>query len=183
MKNFRKSILFASSILFTQLALAEQPSYSFVEIEGVDIDGARGGGLNLSVELNEQFHAFGSFGRLNSDSGFIDVDAWDVGLGYRGEISDTTSFHVEAGYASAEASNRFFSVDEDGAAVAAGLRSNISESVELNGEIQYVNLNQSATSVELGLVYYVTEVVGLSADVSRDNDSNTGYSLGIRFNF
>ena len=109
--------LFAAALLLPALSQAQQQqttrpqssqfNYSYVELSydeteiGANIDGD---GLTLSgsFEINDEWHAFASFGNADYDFGF-DVDTWALGAGYVFPLQDDIDLYGRVLYIDREA--------------------------------------------------------------------------------
>lgn len=181
-------LLFLSSTA----AMAEGPSYSYIQAvyEEVDID--LGGGIDAdgdgwavagSVAINESWYAFANYSSAELEN-VVDVDQFGLGVGWHSAINTTTDWFVSAAYVDAEVSaGGFGSVDDSGFGLALGLRSMLTPSLELAGAINYVDFGDGDdTSFGVAAWYTVTGnlAVGLGADFGDDVSS---YGLGIRLYF
>lgn len=174
-------------------AMAESPSFNFIELGynfvdldlggGEDIDGD-GYALGGSFEIGENMFGFASY----SDTGFdfsVDLTQLQLGLGWRTGISDNTDFFVRAAYVKAEIdAPGFGSLDESGYGLGIGVRGNVSDLVELYGEVAYVDLGSDAdgTAVSGGAYFNVSDNVALGLGASFDEDA-TSYGASVRFYF
>ena len=188
----KRVILTICAIFLTLPALADQPSYNFIqggyqEIE-LDIGGGPDGdgdgfGVGGSVEFADNWFGFVSY----SDIGFdfsIDLTQIQVGVGWNTPISDNTSFFATAGYAQVEVDiPGFGSEDESGFALSVGLRSNVSDLIELFGSISYVDLGDGdSTGIGGGIYFNITEAFALGLGIETDDDV-TGYGANVRWYF
>ena len=180
-------------------AMAGDLSYTFVQggyqridfdddfIGSVDGDGF---GLGFSFEVGENFFIAGSYGTAELDTDDIlgrtvDYDRTDVGLGCRGAVADKTDFFGIVSWVKAEASTSGFgSQDDDGYGLTVGLRSMVTDKVELEGHLGYVDLGDSGdgTSVGVGALYEFTPTFAVGFDVDFDEDVTT-YGIGGRIYF
>jgi hypothetical protein len=174
-------------------AMAERPSFNFIELGynfvdldlggGDDVDGD-GFALGGSFEIGENLFGFASY----SDTGFdfsVDLTQLELGVGWRTGLSDNADFFVRAAYVEAEVDGPGAgSFDENGLGLGVGVRGNVSDLVELYGEIAYVDLGDAGdgTAVSGGAYFSVSDNVALGLGASVDDDV-TAYGASIRFYF
>ena len=181
-------------VIFLALpAMAEAPSYSFVQVGyqevdldiggGSDVDGD-GWGLGGSVEFGDNFFGYISY----SDIGFdfsVDLTQLGVGLGWFTEVAENTSVFARVGYLEAEVdAPGFNSVDESGYSVGVGIRSNVTPLIELYGEVAYSDLGSGADTTAFGggILFNVNEMFAVGLAASTDDDV-TSYGVVGRFYF
>ena len=165
-------------------------SYNFIEgsyidteiDDGLDVDGD-GFGLSGSVELGSNYFLTASYSTQDFDFG-IDLDQKSIGFGGYMPLSDSIDLVGSLSYVDAEIDSRFGGADDDGFGLGVGLRAQVAPNVELEGGINYVDLDDSGddTSLALGGRYYFTEAFALGAGVSFGDDV-TSWNLGARFEF
>lgn len=174
-------------------AMAERPSFNFIELGydfvdldlggGDDVDGD-GFALGGSFEIGENLFGFASY----SDTGFdfsVDLTQLELGVGWRTGLSDNADFFARAAYVEAEVdAPGFGSIDENGLGLGVGVRGNVSDLVELYGEISYVDLGDAGdgAAVSGGAYFSVSDNVALGLGASIDDDV-AAYGASIRFYF
>ncbi|MBX3705761.1 MAG: hypothetical protein KF911_03925 [Pseudomonadales bacterium] len=73
--------------------------------------------------------------------------------------------------------------EENGVGLFGGVRAMLSPQFELNGGMGYVDIDDSdETSLDLGMVYNVTDMFAVSAGASI-GDESTSYGIGLRLYF
>lgn len=153
------------------------------DLAGFSFDGD-GFGIGGSFEVGESWFIGVGYSTIGFDFG-IDLDQISVGGGYHAGMSDRTDFFATLSYLSVEVSaSGFGSVDEDGYGVAVGVRSMLTDNVELNGSLGYSDLGDGAdgTAFNVGALYSFTESFAVGFDIGIEEDV-TLYSLGGRFYF
>jgi hypothetical protein len=180
------------ALVLASPAMAGDLSYNFLEggylrVEfdnsGFDLDGD-GFGIGGSFELNENLFAFASYSTADFDFG-IDLNQLSAGVGYHVDISQNSDFFAALSFVRAEAEAAGLgSADEDGIGVTIGVRSMVSDQVELFGTLSYVDLGGDAdgTSVGGGALYSFTDTFAVGANVEFDEDV-TSYGLTARLYF
>jgi hypothetical protein len=160
-----------------------QGSYGQIEVDDVDADGD-GFGIEGSVALTDRFHLFGGYTTADMDFG-VDLSQLEAGVGFNSPISETVDLIASLAYVSAEVDPPGpGSVDDSGYAVGLGLRAMMTPQLELNGGIEFVDLDDSGddTGFGAGFLYSFTDqfAAGLSGDWSDDFSS---YQLNARMLF
>ena len=172
-------------------ALAEGPSYNFVEVayqevelddSFVDVDGD-GFALGASLELAETWHAFISY--ANTDFDFdVELDELAIGGGLHLPMTSTTDFVFNLAYLDAEASALGISVDDDGFGASVGLRSMLTEQFELAANLAYADLGDSDNEFSInGQAWYsFTDNFAVGLNVGASDDI-LRYGVGGRIYF
>lgn len=190
---YRYSLAFFALAL-TAPAMAEQPSYNFlqaayqrVEIDlggilgDVDGDGYQVGG---SFEIGESMYFFADYADAGLDFN-VDSSQIKAGFGFHHGISANTDFFANLAYVKAELElGGIGSADENGYGVAIGVRSNVSDTVELELSVSYVDLGDDidSTSVDGRFWFDVTDTFALGLGAGVDDDVTT-YEAGMRWYF
>ena len=189
------------ALMLSAAAVSAQASdldYSYVEgayskldvgpgkLDGFSIDG--------SLEFNDSFYGFAGY--QNNDQSppeisiYTDIilEEYNVGAGFRKSINDKTDWISELSYVRDSADLGFFDVSDNGYRVATGVRSMVSDKVELNGKVNYTNISDfgNGFGASLGGVYHVNDSFGITASYDfsdRDGDNLKSWNLGARFSF
>ena len=174
-------------------AMAESPNYSFLGLGyqsvdfdvggGFDVDGD-GYGLGGSFEVGEAFFGFASYAKTDFDFN-VDLTQLQLGIGWHTGLTDTTDFFATASWVDAEIdAPGFGSVDEDGYGLSVGVRSNVTDLIELYGEIAYVDLGSGSDSTAFGagIFFNLTNNFALGLGAANDDDV-TSYGASARFYF
>lgn len=186
MKALIGSLVLAAVPLAAQ---AEGMSYSYVDLgyNEIDIDGAPTGdglGVRGSVGFAENFFAFAEYSTF-SFPGNADADLYSVGLGGRLGVSDTVDLVGRAGYAKVDVSAGGVSADDDGYVIAAGVRAEVADGFELDGNVIYTDFGGSGgddTELAVGGRYFFTENFAVGAEFRTGDDADTIFA-GVRFAF
>ncbi len=181
-----------AAVFFSVTAMAEDISYNYVvggyqriDLDngfGLDIDGDRFA-IGGSFEVGESWFLFAGYGLSDFDFG-VELDEISAGVGFHTAISPSTDFVAEVGFASADISAAGVSVDDNGYAASVGVRSMLSNEVELAAAVTYADIGDfgSDTSVGGSAWYNLSEqfALGLTANAG---DDVTSYGLGARLYF
>ncbi len=181
------------AIFLAAPAKADSPSYNFIqagyqsiEIDigaGFDVDGD-GYGLGGSFEIGDNMFAFASYATADFDFG-VDLNQLQAGLGYRLGLTDNTDFFASLAYVDAEVeASGFGSVDDSGYGATIGVRSNVSDLIELFGEVAYVDFGSGgdSTAVGGGIWFNLTDSFALGLGAAFDDDV-TSYGASARLYF
>lgn len=188
---FRK-ILGVSLVLLATPALAGDLSYDFlglgyqrVELDapGSNVDGD-GFGINGSFEVADTWFVAAGYSTIDFDFG-VDVDQLALGFGHFMPLSPRTDVVATLSYLRADVSaSGFGSGNDDGFGVSVGVRSMLSDQLELDGSITYSDFSDGGdtTSFGAGVLYSFTNTIAVGLDISLDDDV-TAYGLGARYYF
>lgn len=186
---------FLLSISATQAEEAVRWDKASLSYLSADIDGNRftGYGASGSKLIGESFFIAGSYSAVSDDIGIagskadLDVNTFSIGLGYRYAISNSTDFFGVVAYHDKEvkAPGQVFSVDESysGYGLQAGVRSLVTDNIELSGSLNYVNLDvESKGGFNVSAMYHFTSV--FSAGIGYEQvDNIDSLSLSAVFFF
>lgn len=186
---------------FSANTFAASPAWNFVEgayvkadIEGEDFESEPDGfGATASFLLNENIFVMGKYSRLSDDirvlNGDVDMNynQASLGLGYRHPISATTDIFGAVSYEYIELEADGFgqsdSTDEDGYGLAGGIRSMLTNNVELNGTLAYVDIDdESETSLGLSAYYYFNTNFAAGLGYTFGDEADT-YQASLRYAF
>ena len=176
-----RAMLRAMLVLTVALAgvgatLAQAPGWKYVEggftsinPDGADsVDGWFAGGM-WEFGSTQKFHAFAEIGEVDDDRN------WSAGGGWHGLLGDAADLVAEAA---------FVDLDEvDGFRVTGGVRWMVLERLELNGFLNYSDLDTfDQTSLEVGGVFDFTRRFGVGASYDHGDDFDTTRGF-VRYNF
>jgi hypothetical protein len=166
-------------------------NYTYVELTyaetefdvagGGDLDGD-GFTLSGSIELTEDWHAFAAYGNADLDFG-IDLDSWMIGAGYRYPLRDDTDIYGRLLFVNLEADIPGpGDPDDDGLGLQARLRHRVNDDFEVEGGIQYLNIDDSDTSLQAEGRYYFQENFSVGVGLTFGGDSD-GIGVSARLSF
>lgn len=177
----------------TSTCIAEEmPSFSYVEGKYITIENdaldADGFGIKGSVELGD-FFIFADYAKVSDSMTFfdetvdIDVDPYNLGLGYQFSIGDATAMYASAAFGKFDGD-----VDADTNTIEVGIRSNLNSMFELNGAIARLDIED--VDAEFGfkvgtLISFGESNWGATVDYSTfggDVDIDS-WSVGVRYSF
>ena len=185
-------IAVAAALLLAAPAMAEGPNYTYlqggyqrVELDDsfFDVDGD-GFGVGGSFDFGNNVFAFAGYSMADFDFG-VDVDQLDIGAGYHMPIAERTDFVASIAYVRVEAeASGFGSVDDSGFGASIGVRSMVTDQLELSGSLNYVDLDDGGDDTSIGGAawYDVSDVVAIGANLGFGDDTTT-YGLGARIYF
>ena len=180
-------------MLSSATAMAEGPSYSFIQANYQEVDIDIGGGFDAdgngygvagSVAINDSWFIFAGYAASELES-IVDLDEMKLGAGWNSAISEKTDWFVTLAYIDLELSAAGLgSVSDSGFGASVGVRSMMNPNFELHGSLGYSDLGDGGdgTAVTAGLWYTVAGnlALGLGAEVGSDV---TTYGVGIRLYF
>ena len=160
-------------------ALAEDMSYSFVDLAYVDteIDGVGpsldGFALRGSVGFATNWFAFGEYAD-QSVSG-VDVTSISVGIGGHYGLAESLDLVGRLGWTQAEVDSGPFNAEDDGYLVDLGLRGRVGDAVELEGGARYTDFSDGgdATSLFVGGRFHFNQTWALGAEYQDGDDSSS----------
>jgi hypothetical protein len=185
--DIRRTLLAAACVACALPASAEV-TYDYLDIGYLDSDiGISGDGFGLrgSVGISESFFMFGQYGDADYDAGFFDLGVTELrlGAGWHTPVNDSVDFVAALNWERTEVSTPFGDGSDNGYGVKLGLRGALSDALELNGHLRYVDYGQGAndTLLGVGIVYSFNERVGLVFDVEQGDSDLIGIGLRVGF--
>lgn len=162
-----------------------QASYGTVSLDDniVDVDGD-GFGVSGSFAFSDNFHVTGEYQTAGMDFG-VDLNLLELALGYHTSLSDSLDFVAQVGYLNVEVeASGLGSSDDDAYLAGVGVRAQLSERVELNGGLDYIDFDQGdgETRANAGFLFGLTDNFTVGAKASFWDDVNI-YQLNLRFDF
>lgn len=184
---------------------AEGPSYTYVEagygITDLQVPGANAGADGFvvagSLELPNNFFVTASYGDrgYDEDAGGIDQTDLSAGVGYKWAVSDSVDFFAGASFESLKLKPDVgSSVDDTGFGVNVGVRSLVTEKLELNTTLEYTSVKLSDAGVKIsgfglsaGGRYYFTPSFAGGLDFVSDKFyagiSQATFIASLRYSF
>ena len=178
---------------FAPFAVMADVSYSFVEAsyqlggEAEDITGAEdtdGFQLRGSFAVNDNWFVEFDYGTLSTDPSGVDINSMSLLAGWHGEL-----VYAKFGYESLELdAGAGGSVDDSGYNLDFGVRSMVSDAIELNGHVGYSDLGNFDTFTNYGFGALWTFGDNMGVTFNYDMHSGDGvdlstYGFGFRLNF
>lgn len=182
-------MLLAGLSCLPMMAAAEDFDYTYLEVGYVsteidlgplDVDGD-GLGVRGSYGFGNDLYAFVGLADQEFD---FDVDGTQLsfGMGWHHGLNEMADLLAEVSYVSVDLESPFSAADEDGFGLGLGLRGRVWENIELEAGIDYVDLDDSDTSLSFDGRYYFNETVAVGGGLSFSDDA-TGWTLGVRAEF
>ncbi len=186
-----RSISVISLLILAAPAMADGPNYNYIEgsyqrvtlDDGfIDVDGD-GFGIGGSVGIGDNWQLIGGYNTTDFDFG-VELDQLVIGGGFHTALTPNTDFVANLAYIRLDASALGQSFDDDGYAARIGVRSMVSENLELAGFVQYADLSDSGndTSVSAAAWYSFTQNFAVGLNVGTAEDVLT-YGIGARVYF
>jgi hypothetical protein len=181
---------FVVGLLMATSAVARDLSYTFVRLDyvnteidvgPVDVDGD-GFDLQGSLGVAKKFYIFGGYQDVGLDFD-IDASQLELGGGWHHGFSSMTDFVATLSYIDAEIDvPGAGSFDEDGFGLSAGVRHLFTNNFEFSGRVNYVDLDDSDTSLEFRGDYFLMDHWVIGAGLEFGGDVTT-WLIGGRYNF
>lgn len=171
----------------------QQPefSYTYVEIgydeSDFDVRGAGdvdGDGLTVSgsFEINDEWHAFASYGTLDLDFG-LDLDAWAIGAGYVFPLKQGVDLYGRVLYIDWDIDGaRLGRGDDDGLGLQARIRGRVTDEIELEGGLQYTDVGDSDLALQATARYHFSTTFSAGVGLTFGGDVD-GIGINARFSF
>ena len=179
------ALLLVQGTAFAQTGRAPAPdlSYTYGELRFVDYDQNGGDGLRIggSYDLNNNWIIVGSYTTADFNNN-VDTDVFEIGGGYVWSYTPDWDLVTTARFVNADFNVPGGSGSDNGIAISAGTRGLLAPQFEIRGSVNYINLDESDTYLELAGDYYFTRQfsAGLSIEFAGDSDL---FSIGARYYF
>jgi hypothetical protein len=190
--------LLITSVLIPALATAQEGTrpakssfnYSYVElgydttdfdVNGNDID-SDGITLSGSFKLTDDWHLYAAYSNRDVDFG-IDVDTLTVGVGYQYAIRDDIDLYGRVLYIDEQVDLPGpGNADDDGLGLQFRVRGRVSDKLELEGGIQYIDVGDSDTSLQASARYYFTKQFSAGVGLTFGGNAD-GLGINARYSF
>jgi hypothetical protein len=191
--------LLGSAVLLPVVAAAQEAQtrptepqfeYSYVElgydetefdVGGGDLDGD-GITISGSFELNDEWHVFASYGQTDLEFGF-DVDTLAIGAGYVYPFKSDVDLYGRVLYIDSEVDGPGpLDGDDDGLGLQLRIRGRVTDEFELEGGIQYVDVADSDTSLQVGGRYHFNDSFSAGIGLTFGGDAD-GFGVNARYAF
>ncbi|MEL6301324.1 MAG: hypothetical protein AAFV47_01965 [Pseudomonadota bacterium] len=173
----------------------ERISYNYAEFRysesEVDLDSTFGGGdiegdgfvANGLIEIGDSTHLFVSYDRLEFDDD-VDVTTTIWGGGFDFSITPRTDIVLRLGFADARFETPFFEDKDDGLFLSAGMRTMITDDIELYGSLASLDLEDAGEEeiATAGIDFFLRDNIALGPAVQVIDDTTT-WSLGAKVYF
>ena len=158
-------------------------SYTYAELRFVDVDTGGGDGIrfNGSYELENNWMIVGGLTALDFNNN-VDVTIVELGGGYIWHYSKEFDLVSTLRFVQADIDTPGGSSDDNGFAFSAGARGLLTPQFEVRGSVNYINLDNRDTYLEIAGDYYFTERVAAGASLEFAGDADT-FTIGARWFF
>lgn len=181
--------LILALLLAPSAALAQQPTYTFIQFDYSEIDRALvgddgGWGFQGSAQINERFYFDGGFTTGDLTVADLNFDWGYAGFGLLQPLGDSTSLYAQLNYEYLSVGGFFGTVSDGGFGAEFGVRSMLTRNFELQGGIHYSDptdgLLGDSTFYELGARFHTGNgfAFGLMYETS---DAADILRLGVRY--
>jgi outer membrane protein with beta-barrel domain len=166
---------------------AESPNWTYVQAsylqmnvdDEAEID-FKGYAVAGSALINETFFATGKFSAVDDNE--QKYDQLNLGIGAKRELNESTDFYGVVAYEKTKFDFALEDETENAYSTKLGLRSMVTEHLDVNAAIGMVNSNGSETLVEVDAFYSVGEGIALGLEYGKVGDFSS-YAATIRYEF
>lgn len=185
----RTTLLGAVMAALTSSSLLAEMNYNNLELSFVDID-LGGSGFNVNgdgfefsgaYEFNDSLFLFGEWQDQNLDFG-VDGRQLELGAGLVHGINDRLDFVGQLSYIDTELKAGNIKVGDDALALSGGIRAMVTDAVQLDAGIKYIDFDNSDTGLSFGGRYYFNPNMAISAAADFYDNADT-LRLGFRWEF
>jgi len=172
-------------------ALASSPlladmNYTNLELSFIDVDLGRnvdGNGFEVSgaYEFNDNLFLFGEWQDQNLDFG-VDGRQLEFGAGLVRGINDKLDFVGTLSYLDTELKAGGVTAGDDGLAISGGIRALVTDAVQLDASLKYIDFDDSDTGFSFGGRYYFNPTMAIAASADFYDNADT-LRVGFRWEF
>ncbi|HET8698551.1 MAG TPA: hypothetical protein VFO94_13745 [Gammaproteobacteria bacterium] len=171
-------------------ALADELRYSNFDVSWIDVEldgpaNVDGDGLSFagSYELNKKLFLFGEWQDLSFDFG-IDGRSLEIGAGLHHELSRNLDFVGKLSYLDSEVDLGNFSADDDGLALAGGIRTWLGTQFQLDAMLKLADFDEAGSDTGVSVMgrYYFKNKLAVSFGTDLNDDADT-LRVGFRAEF
>ncbi|AOW75612.1 hypothetical protein A3Q34_01165 [Colwellia sp. PAMC 20917] len=180
-KSLALTTLLFTTLTVSTLSMAKSPSWNnigvgYVSVDIKDSDFEPTGFTFLGSKLiNDNVYFHGKY-RLVSEEVYdedIDLSTWNLGLGIRHGLNETTDLFGQVSYLNAEIEYDNTSEDENGYSLGAGVKSMLSDNFEVVVQATRDSLDgESETAFGIAAAFYLNETVSIGAGYQIADDAN-----------
>jgi len=183
-----KKILLAGAVLATSsAAFAAGPQYNYLQGQWQESeqDGSNreldGFGLAASVDLNQEFFAFGQFASV--DDGGVEADRLAVGAAYKMPLGTHTDLNFGAGLVSYDFTNASLNGDDDdqGLLLTAGVRSMLTAELELGAGLSYEDAFDIEMLFNVYGAYHFNKQLSAGVALTTGDIDTTAFFVRVAF--
>lgn len=153
-----------------------------IDIGSFDVDGD-GFSLAGTYEVAETFFISGSYEDYDLDFG-VDGELLRIGGGYFHSLDEDLDFVTTLHFLDAEVSAGNQSADDDGLALAGGIRAQLTDEIQVDALLEYIDMDEgdSDTGIDLRGRYYISPEFAVQLRATFGTDVET-ISIGVRGEF
>lgn len=168
--------------LIAALTHAQTVSYNFAEARYLNSDnGGDGVEIGGSFQFDAEWVVMGHYSTQSFD-GDVDLDVFEIGVGYVLPEINGYSLLASASFVNAEVSAGPFDDDDNGVRLAFGARNLFTERVEGRASINFNSAIDNDLFFEVGGDYFVTPRLAAGAEVQLGSETDT-VSIGVRWHY
>ncbi len=182
-----KKLLLATTVLVASSAtFAAGPEYTYLQGQwqesefddsNAELDGF---GLAASIDLNKEFFAFGQYSSVD-DQG-VEADRFAIGAAYKMPLSTKTDLNFGAGLVSYDVDFGPFGEDDDsGLLLTAGIRSMLTNEVELGANLNYEDAYDIEMLTSVYGAYHFNRQISAGASLTMGDVETTAIYVRVAF--
>lgn len=163
----------------SQAVAADGFSYNLLEGAFISGDNFDGLGVSGSMAITPDYFGFGSIEALDIDNSSTDVSVLSLGAGYHRAINQAldivATFSLKRVKVDGAGSDMGFGLG-------VGVRGRLFEQLELQGGLEYVDVDDSDTTLQVGGRWHFTRNFAAGLDL-QDNDGGSTLRFVARYDF